>query len=71
MRMDRLARGRETPDLPKFVLIGAPHTSNWDFILFLGVIFTLRERPLHGQGGDIPLANRVFLSILRRGSRGP
>ena len=30
------------PDLPKFVLIGAPHTSNWDFILFLGVIFRLR-----------------------------
>jgi 1-acyl-sn-glycerol-3-phosphate acyltransferase len=30
------------PDLPKFILIGAPHTSNWDFILFLGVIFSLR-----------------------------
>jgi 1-acyl-sn-glycerol-3-phosphate acyltransferase len=30
------------PDLPKFILIGAPHTSNVDFILFLGVIFTLR-----------------------------
>ena len=30
------------PDLPKFVLVGAPHTSNWDFILFLGVIFSLR-----------------------------
>lgn len=30
------------PDIPKFVLIGAPHTSNWDFILFLGVIFSLR-----------------------------
>src|SRR5512134_110158 len=30
------------PDLPKFVLIGAPHTSNFDFLLFLGVIFTLR-----------------------------
>jgi 1-acyl-sn-glycerol-3-phosphate acyltransferase len=30
------------PDLPKFVLIGAPHTSNWDFILFLVVIFYLR-----------------------------
>lgn len=30
------------PDLPKFVLIGAPHTSNWDFVLFLGVIFTLK-----------------------------
>ena len=26
------------PDLDKFVLIGAPHTSNWDFILYLGAI---------------------------------
>jgi len=30
------------PDLPKFVLVGAPHTSNWDFMLFLGVVFTLQ-----------------------------
>jgi len=30
------------PDLPKFVIIGAPHTSNWDFVLFLGVMFNLR-----------------------------
>jgi 1-acyl-sn-glycerol-3-phosphate acyltransferase len=30
------------PDLPKYVLIGAPHTSNWDFLLFLGVVFHLR-----------------------------
>jgi 1-acyl-sn-glycerol-3-phosphate acyltransferase len=30
------------PNLPKFILIGAPHTSNWDFVLFLGVIFYLR-----------------------------
>jgi 1-acyl-sn-glycerol-3-phosphate acyltransferase len=30
------------PDIPKFILIGAPHTSSWDFVLFLGVIFTLR-----------------------------
>ncbi len=30
------------PDIPKFVLIGAPHTSNFDFVLFLGVIFHLR-----------------------------
>ena len=30
------------PDLPKYVLIGAPHTSNWDFVLFLGVIFYLK-----------------------------
>src|SRR5215207_876108 len=30
------------PDIPKFVLVGAPHTSNWDFVLFLSVIFMLR-----------------------------
>ena len=30
------------PDLPKYILIGAPHTSNWDFMLFLGVIFHLK-----------------------------
>ena len=30
------------PDLPKFILIGAPHTSNWDFLLFVGVIFRLK-----------------------------
>lgn len=32
----------QLPDLPKFVLVGGPHTSNWDFVLFLGVIFNLR-----------------------------
>ena len=32
----------QLPDLPKFVLVGAPHTSNWDFVLFLGVIFHLQ-----------------------------
>jgi 1-acyl-sn-glycerol-3-phosphate acyltransferase len=30
------------PNLPKYVLIGAPHTSNWDFVLFLGIIFHLK-----------------------------
>jgi len=30
------------PDIPKFVLIGAPHSSNWDFVLFLAVIFHLK-----------------------------
>lgn len=30
------------PDIPKFVLIGAPHTSNWDAVLLLGVAFSLR-----------------------------
>ncbi|HET9260487.1 MAG TPA: 1-acyl-sn-glycerol-3-phosphate acyltransferase [Acidimicrobiia bacterium] len=28
----------ELPDVPKMVIVGAPHTSNWDFFLFLGTI---------------------------------
>ena len=30
------------PDLPKFVVIAAPHSSNWDFILGIGLVFALR-----------------------------
>jgi 1-acyl-sn-glycerol-3-phosphate acyltransferase len=26
------------PDLPKMVIVGAPHTSNWDFVLFLAAL---------------------------------
>jgi len=37
------------PDLPKYILIGAPHTSNWDFVLFLAVIFALRAN-VHFMG---------------------
>ena len=29
----------ELADLAKMVIIGAPHTSNWDFFLFLAVIY--------------------------------
>ena len=29
------------PDLPKMVVIGAPHTSNWDFPLAMNLIFYL------------------------------
>ncbi|MEZ5492265.1 MAG: lysophospholipid acyltransferase family protein [Gammaproteobacteria bacterium] len=35
------AIGKEIPD-PKLVLIGAPHTSNWDFPLMLLVVLKLR-----------------------------
>lgn len=28
----------ELPDVPKMIVIGAPHTSNWDFILFLAAL---------------------------------
>jgi 1-acyl-sn-glycerol-3-phosphate acyltransferase len=30
------------PNLPKYLIIGAPHTSNWDFLLFLATIFHLK-----------------------------
>lgn len=30
------------PDLSKYVVVGAPHTSNWDFVIFLGIILCLR-----------------------------
>ena len=30
------------PDLPKFVVIAAPHSSNWDFLVGIGAAFTLR-----------------------------
>lgn len=35
----------KTPDLPKFVMIGAPHTSNWDFFLFIVAMIVLKIRP--------------------------
>ncbi|HEU4917009.1 MAG TPA: 1-acyl-sn-glycerol-3-phosphate acyltransferase [Acidimicrobiia bacterium] len=35
----------QMPDLAKYVIIGAPHTSNWDFVLFLGAIGHWRIRP--------------------------
>ena len=38
----------ELPDVPKMVIIGAPHTSNWDFFLFLAVLhhFDIRVKYL-------------------------
>jgi len=32
----------ELPDLPKFVIVGAPHTSNWDFVMFLAIALVLK-----------------------------
>jgi len=34
----------EIPDIPKMVIIGAPHTSNWDFILFLAALHHFEVR---------------------------
>ncbi len=33
------------PDLAKYVIVGAPHTSNWDFVFFIGVTHALNIRP--------------------------
>ena len=32
----------QLPDIPKFVIVGAPHTSNWDFVMFLALAFILK-----------------------------
>lgn len=32
------------PNLPKMVLVGAPHTSNWDFLLAMAALFALQVR---------------------------
>ena len=33
------------PDCSKYVMLGAPHTSNWDFVFFLGAAHELGMRP--------------------------
>ena len=30
------------PDLPRMVVIGAPHSSNWDFVLGVALVFAMR-----------------------------
>ena len=37
----------QLPPAKKFVLVGAPHTSNWDFALFLGATDALGIRPTY------------------------
>jgi 1-acyl-sn-glycerol-3-phosphate acyltransferase len=32
------------PDLPKFIVIAVPHTSNWDFVVGIAAIFVIRVR---------------------------
>lgn len=41
----------KAPDEDKYVLIGAPHTSNWDFVLFVLYAFTIRL-DIHWMGKD-------------------
>jgi 1-acyl-sn-glycerol-3-phosphate acyltransferase len=48
----------------KFVVIAAPHTSNWDFLLFLAVVhhFGIRARVI----GKASLVRWPFGSLMRR-----
>lgn len=34
----------DIPNRPKIVLVGAPHTSNWDFVLTMGTLFALNVK---------------------------
>ena len=53
----------ELPDLDKFIVIGAPHTSNWDYILLLAIAV---RGPLAGR---YPRQPRPFQPGRRRGRR--
>jgi 1-acyl-sn-glycerol-3-phosphate acyltransferase len=33
------------PDIPKFVMVAAPHTSNWDFPIFMAFMFSFKMKP--------------------------
>jgi len=54
----------DQPTVPKFVAIGAPHTSNWDFVLFLAVTshFKMRARAI----GKHTLVAGPFGGLMRR-----
>ena len=56
-------RGNQ-PTVPKFVAIGAPHTSNWDFMLFLAVAshFKMHARAI----GKHTLVTGPFGGLMRR-----
>jgi len=40
------------PDIPKFVMIAAPHTSNWDFPIMMFIAFKLKGK-LYWMGKDV------------------
>jgi 1-acyl-sn-glycerol-3-phosphate acyltransferase len=54
----------EEPPFPKFVAVGAPHTSNWDFMIFLAVVshFKIPARVI----GKSSLVRWPFGNLMRR-----
>lgn len=41
LRMVGMKLGGTVPDVPKVILLGAPHTSNWDLLLAMGMKYAL------------------------------
>ncbi|MBI5092042.1 MAG: lysophospholipid acyltransferase family protein [Candidatus Hydrogenedentes bacterium] len=69
----------QTPDVPKYVAIVAPHTSNWDFVILLAMAFVLRVNarwfgkhtlfrwPFHGLFrwfGGVPIDRGKSVSVV-------
>lgn len=54
----------EPPPFAKFVAIGAPHTSNWDFIAFLAVVYHFKVRA--SAIGKHSLVRWPFGRLMRR-----
>ncbi|MBW1940290.1 MAG: lysophospholipid acyltransferase family protein [Deltaproteobacteria bacterium] len=52
------------PDLPKFVIIGAPHTSNWDFPIMILFAFALKVK-IFWMGKDA-LFRKPFGTFFKR-----
>ena len=52
----------QLPAKHKFVFVGAPHTSNWDFILMLLVVFSVKAE-VHWMGKD-SLFPRPFAGLM-------
>lgn len=51
LRLIGWRQGGERPTPPRYVLIAAPHTSNWDFLLLMAFAFRCRVR-LYWMGKD-------------------
>lgn len=51
------------PDIPKFVMIAAPHTSNWDFPIMMSVAFKLKAK-LYWMGKEV-LFRKPFKGLFK------
>ena len=58
MRIFGWRRAGQVPDYPKFVMIAAPHTSNWDFPVGFAIILAFKVK-IHWLGKE-PIFKRPF-----------